>query len=65
MIIWGGWDGFAGNTVFDTGGRYNPNTASWTATSTANAPAARAIHTAVWTGSEMVAWGAGVIIMPL
>jgi N-acetylneuraminic acid mutarotase len=57
MIIWGGWDGFAGNTVFDTGGRYNPNTDSWTATSTANAPAARAIHTAVWTGSEMVAWG--------
>jgi N-acetylneuraminic acid mutarotase len=57
MIIWGGWDGFAGNTVFDTGGRYNPNTDTWTATSTANAPAARAIHTAVWTGSEMVAWG--------
>ena len=57
MIIWGGWNGFDGNTVFDTGGRYNPNTDSWTATSTANAPAARAIHTAVWTGSEMVAWG--------
>ena len=57
MIIWGGWNGFDGNTVFDTGGRYNPNTDSWTATSTANAPAARAVHTAVWTGSEMVAWG--------
>jgi len=29
----------------------------WAATSTANAPAARQNHTAVWTGSEMVVWG--------
>ena len=30
---------------------------SWTATSTTNAPNARDIHTAVWTGSEMIVWG--------
>src|SRR5438876_3819498 len=30
---------------------------SWTATSTTGAPAARAFHTAVWTGSEMIVWG--------
>jgi hypothetical protein len=30
---------------------------TWTATSTANAPSARAHHTAVWTGSEMIVWG--------
>jgi len=30
---------------------------SWTATSIANAPSARASHTAVWTGSEMTIWG--------
>ena len=42
---------------FNTGGRYNPSTDSWTATSTTNAPAARANHTAVWTGSEMIVWG--------
>src|SRR5947208_509855 len=30
---------------------------TWTATSTTNAPAARAGHTAVWTGSEMIVWG--------
>ena len=30
---------------------------TWTATSTAGAPAARAYHTAVWTGSEMIVWG--------
>ena len=30
---------------------------TWTATSLTNAPAARADHTAVWTGSEMIVWG--------
>ncbi len=30
---------------------------TWTAISTTNAPAARASHTAVWTGSEMIVWG--------
>ena len=41
----------------NTGGRYNPGTNSWTATSTTNAPAGRYGHTAVWTGSEMIVWG--------
>jgi hypothetical protein len=30
---------------------------TWTATSTTDAPSARAGHTAVWTGSEMIVWG--------
>ena len=30
---------------------------NWTATSTPNAPTARFLHTAVWTGSEMIVWG--------
>jgi hypothetical protein len=30
---------------------------TWTVTSTTNAPVARASHTAVWTGSEMIVWG--------
>ena len=30
---------------------------TWTATTTANAPVARDLHTAVWTGSEMIIWG--------
>jgi N-acetylneuraminic acid mutarotase len=56
MIVWGGFDNF--NFVdFDTGGRYNPNTNTWTATSTNNVPEARENHTAVWTGSEMIVWG--------
>jgi hypothetical protein len=49
MIVWG-----AG---FNTGGRYDPVTDSWTATSTVDAPAARSNHAAIWTGSRMIVWG--------
>ena len=56
MIVWGGFDNF--NFVdLNTGGRYDPNTNAWTATSTNNVPDARANHTAVWTDSEMIVWG--------
>ncbi|PYK25917.1 MAG: hypothetical protein DME52_07460 [Verrucomicrobia bacterium] len=57
MIVWGGYDGSNGSNDLNTGGRYNPGTDSWTATSTSNAPAVRAVHTAVWTGSHMIVWG--------
>ena len=57
MIIWGGFAGMSGSTVVNTGGRYDLNTDSWLPTSTDNAPAARAGHSAVWTGSEMIIWG--------
>src|SRR5438552_14716649 len=41
MIVWGGAGcGFA-NCDLNTGGRYNPATASWTATTTTNAPHGR------------------------
>src|SRR6266508_1132554 len=58
MIVWGGY-GCDGNCFLNTGGRYNPSTDSWTATSTSNAPEGRVYHTAVWTGSEMIVWGGG------
>ncbi len=58
MIVWGGYDADLG-TAFNTGGRYNPSTDSWTATNTINAPSARDGHTAVWTGTEMIVWGGG------
>jgi len=51
MIVWGGTDIF---DLFNTGGRYNPGTDAWLATSTTNAPDGRYYHTAVWTGSEMI-----------
>ena len=51
MIIWG--SGWYGDT---SGGRYNPSTDTWAATSTTNAPEPRGGHTAVWTGGEMLVW---------
>jgi N-acetylneuraminic acid mutarotase len=57
MIVWGGQGPLPPPGFFNTGGRYNPGTDSWTATSTINAPVARAYDTAVWTGSEMIVWG--------
>jgi len=58
MIVWGGIS-LIGHTVYelDTGGKYNPETDSWVATSTTNAPLHRQQHTAVWTGTEMIIWG--------
>jgi N-acetylneuraminic acid mutarotase len=57
MIVWGGYFESGGAHYLNTGGRYDPGTDSWTATSTADAPAARAFDTAVWTGNEMIVWG--------
>jgi N-acetylneuraminic acid mutarotase len=57
MIIWGGYSYDGNDHYWNTGGRYNPGTDNWTATSTANAPTGRELHTAVWTGSAMIIWG--------
>jgi len=51
MIVW------SGSSLTNDGGRYNPNTNSWVATSQINAPEGRTNHSAVWTGSEMIVWG--------
>ena len=57
MIVWGGG---ANNVGYqNTGGRYNPSTDSWVATTTNAAPTKRFSHTAVWTGTEMIVWGGG------
>ena len=53
MIVWGGYNG----SYLNTGGRYNPGTDTWTATSTINAPVGRSALTAIWTGSDMIVWG--------
>ncbi len=57
MIVWGGGDRVITGNDFNTGGRYNPGTNSWTATTTTNAPLARDSQTVVWTGAEMIVWG--------
>jgi len=58
MVVWGGVN--AGPSYFNTGGRYDPTSDSWTATSTASAPTGSAVSTAVWTGSLMVVRASGV-----
>jgi len=59
MIVWGGWAGDYPE-YYNTGGRYNPATDSWTATATSGAPVGRYDHAAVWTGTEMIVWGGTV-----
>jgi N-acetylneuraminic acid mutarotase len=61
MIVWGGCamrnDACTIAPVGTSGGRYNPLTDTWTATSQTAAPLGRVSHTAIWTGSEMIVWG--------
>jgi N-acetylneuraminic acid mutarotase len=56
MIVWGG-GGRRPNSVLRSGGRYDPSTDSWHSTKLTGAPSPRAVHTAVWTGTEMLIWG--------
>jgi N-acetylneuraminic acid mutarotase len=56
MIVWGGLIGKYG-PMTNSGARYDPRTDSWTPTAQANVPAPRQLHTAVWTGNQMVVWG--------
>jgi len=53
MIAWGGF----GGSIVNPGGRYDPVTDSWRPMSVLGAPLGRTLHTAVWTGSEMIIWG--------
>jgi N-acetylneuraminic acid mutarotase len=59
LIIWGGYlrEGWQ-YQYLNTGGRYDPLTNSWTATSLGEyCPSGRYGHSAVWTGKEMIVWG--------
>ena len=57
MIVWGGYDGNGTTGDTNTGGVYDPNSDTWTATSTTGAPTGRYFQTGVWTGQELVIWG--------
>jgi N-acetylneuraminic acid mutarotase len=61
MVIWGGAREPSPVGLI-TGGRYDPATDSWVPTPTSNGviPASRYVHTAVWTGTEMIVWGGNV-----
>ena len=57
MIVWGGEINVSSNIDTNTGGRYDPETDTWSSTSLAGAPSPRSYHTAVWTGRVMSVWG--------
>jgi N-acetylneuraminic acid mutarotase len=66
MIVWGGGSDcnnnyepqpLAGATLFGTGAIYDPDTNTWTALPTANAPSPRTCHVSLWTGTEMIIFG--------
>jgi N-acetylneuraminic acid mutarotase len=57
MIVWGGFFYDGSEHYLNTGGRYNPNTDTWTSIGTTSDPSGRDSHTAVWTGTEMIVWG--------
>jgi Kelch motif len=60
MIIWGGLTIGPPDINHNNGARYNPASNAWFAISTVGAPTARANHTAVWTGNEMIIFGGRV-----
>ncbi|PYJ69125.1 MAG: hypothetical protein DME76_10115 [Verrucomicrobia bacterium] len=53
MIVWGGFLYQFGPQYLNTGGKYDPNTDTWSATTTANAPAGRWSHTGVPSGPAL------------
>ncbi len=59
MIVWGGCLDGSCTTVLNTGGRYHPASDTWAAIDALGAPTGRYLHSAEWTGSQMVVW-AGV-----
>jgi len=59
LVVWGGQSltsGRLGDNLGD-GGRYDPTADRWEPVSMDAAPLPRALHTAVWTGTEMLVWG--------
>lgn len=59
MLVWGGFNETPPNQAqpLNSGGSYDPIANAWTHTSLTNAPVPRYLHTAVWTGSRLIAWG--------
>ncbi len=56
MIVWGGSQD--SDNEYDSGGRYDPASDSWTPTSVAGYwQRASANQTSIWTGNELIYWG--------
>ena len=61
VIIFGGRStyNYSTGSYLDSGARYDPRTDSWEGIAHEQAPSPRSLHTAVWTGTEMIVWGGG------
>ena len=57
MLVWGGSGDASDLQRPNTGGRYDPVSDTWLPTRTSPADPARTVHTATWTGSEMIVFG--------
>ncbi|MBX2810924.1 MAG: DUF4215 domain-containing protein [Myxococcales bacterium] len=57
MIVFGGYGSGVTKTPLSDGACYNPTTDTWTALEVPETVGARAEHTAVWTGEEMIVFG--------
>jgi len=57
MLVWGGCIDEGCAATLNTGRRYNPASDRWTGIASAGAPTRRFLHTAIWTGTEMLVWG--------
>jgi hypothetical protein len=56
LLVWGGFSYDLVGTVSD-GALYDPASNRWRASGTTDAPTARMLASAVWTGKEVVIWG--------
>lgn len=57
LIVWGGTISSGSTGLSDEGCSYDASTNTWSLISKSGAPAPRASHSAVWTGTEMLIWG--------
>ena len=56
--VWGGWESFPAGGARNTGAFFRPATREWAPfPAIPGTPAARALHTAIWTGSDFIVWG--------
>jgi N-acetylneuraminic acid mutarotase len=57
VFVWGGLGFCTSQGLCGTGARFSATANAWTPLSGEQAPAARYLHSAVWTGQRMLVWG--------
>lgn len=57
LIVFGGGRSIEGGVPFGDGAMYRLSSNTWITLASANAPAARIYHTAVWDGRDYIVWG--------